>query len=71
MIIYIICSVLFWIAAVVLSFVNGMGYCKVQTKYYRNIFGKIKAKKTWRDRLFEFSLFGLPVVLCLIGIWIF
>jgi hypothetical protein len=48
-----------------------MGYCKVQTKYYRNISGKIKAKKIWRDRLFEFSLFGLPVVLCLIGIWIF
>lgn len=33
MIIYIICSVLFWIAAVVLSFVNGMSYCKVQPKY--------------------------------------
>ena len=42
MIIYIICSVLFWIAAVVLSFMNGLGYCKVQPKYYRNIFGKLK-----------------------------
>ena len=71
MIIYIIGSVMFWIAAVVLSFVNGMGYYKVQPKYYRNIFGKIKAKKNWRDRLFEFSLFGLPVILCLIGIMIF
>ena len=71
MIIYIIGSVLFWIAAVVLSFMNGMASSKVQPKYYRNIFGKIKAKKSWRDRLFEFSLFGLPVVLCLIGIWIF
>ncbi len=71
MIIYIICSIVFWIAAVVLSFVNGMGYCKVQTQYYRNIFGEIKPKKNWRERLFEFSLFGLPVILCLIGIWIF
>lgn len=71
MIIYIIFAVLFWIAAVVASFVNGLGYCKVQPKYYRNIFGKIKAKKNWRERLFEFSLFGLPVILIVIGILIF
>ena len=71
MIIYIICSVLFWIAAVIISFLNGLGYCKIQSKYYRNIFGKLKAKMNWRDRLFGFSLFGMPVILVLLGIWIF
>lgn len=71
MITYIIGSIVFWIVAVVLSFVNGMGYSKVQPEYYRNIFGEIKPKKNWRERLFEFSLFGLPVILTLIGIWIF
>ena len=71
MILYIICTVLFWIAAVVLSFVNGMGYCKIQPKYYRNIFGKVKAKKNWPERLFEFCLFVLPVILTMIGILIF
>ena len=71
MIIYIICSVLFWIAAVVISFVNGLGYCKVQPKYYRNIFGKLKAKMNWRDKLLGFCIFGLPVILSVIGVCIF
>lgn len=47
MIIYIICSVLFWIAAVVLSFVNGMGYCCANAE---NINGLEEKPKRERKR---------------------